>query len=208
MRRRAQDILSVTRGHGFLEGFLARQRAKMADRLIPQQLRNGTIADVGCGNYPFFLLNTEFKQKIGLDKIAHDSCSAFDSCKMIQIINYDVESESDFPLAESSCDVITMLAVIEHLEPAVAPSIFKSIFKALRKGGVTIITTPAFWTDKLLRSMAVLRLVSKAEIDEHKIVYKLSSIEALLVQVGFNEQKVKGGLFELGMNLWVTARKD
>ena len=58
----------VTRGSGLLETFLARRRAEMANRLIPSISRAGCIADIGCGRHPYFLLNTIFSRKIGLDK--------------------------------------------------------------------------------------------------------------------------------------------
>ena len=64
--------VKVTRGHGLLERFLARKRACMANQLIPSHLRNGRILDIGCGSFPYFLLNTVFTEKCGLDKIGAD----------------------------------------------------------------------------------------------------------------------------------------
>lgn len=52
-----------TRGKGYLEPFLARQRARTANRLIPAELRSERILDVGCGTFPYFLLRTEFEKK-------------------------------------------------------------------------------------------------------------------------------------------------
>lgn len=60
---------TVTRGYGFLERFLAIQRLKMANSLIPSDLRTGSILDIGCGLYPLFLMNIDFSKKYGLDKI-------------------------------------------------------------------------------------------------------------------------------------------
>lgn len=200
--------ISVTRGNGFLEKFLARQRAKMVEKLIPQHLRTGAIADIGCGNYPFFLLNTEFKQKYGLDKITISSSVSRHPCKNIKILNYDVESSADLPVPGNFFDVITMLAVIEHIKPEIIPQILRQIYSALRNGGVFILTTPAPYTDQLLKALALTGLVSKEEIAEHKATYKLSYIFKLLYQAGFKEHNLHGGHFELGMNSWVKADKD
>src|SRR5690606_34728965 len=58
----------VTRGKGRLEAFLARHRAQMANRLIPDELRGGTIVDIGCGSYPYFLSTVDFARRVGLDR--------------------------------------------------------------------------------------------------------------------------------------------
>lgn len=207
-RTKDPEKISVTRGNGFLEEFLARQRAKMADQQIPKHLRNGSIADIGCGNYPFFLLNTEFKRKYGLDKVTNASSFSQHSGKNVVILNYDVESRDDPPIPRNFFDVITMLAVIEHIKDEIVPLILRQIYSALRNGGVFILTTPAPWTNQLLKALAFMGLVSKEEIAEHKATYKLSNIFKLLQQAGFKEDDIHGGYFELGMNLWIKADKD
>ena len=58
-----------TRGNGLLERFLAKKRARTADKLVPNNLRGGRILDIGCGNFPYFLSNTNFKEKYGVDKL-------------------------------------------------------------------------------------------------------------------------------------------
>ena len=58
---------NVTRGTGLLEGFLSEQRAKLANKKIPSELRSGKILDIGCGSYPNFLISTNFNIKYGLD---------------------------------------------------------------------------------------------------------------------------------------------
>lgn len=66
-----------------------------------------------------------------------------------------------------------MLAVIEHIEPERLDGIIGEVRRILKSGGLLIITTPASWTDGLLRFMARLHLVSRTEIDEHKAAYTL-----------------------------------
>ena len=58
---------NVTRGSGYLEKFLAKKRLQMANKLIPTSFRQGKILDIGCGSYPYFLLNTPFRKKYGID---------------------------------------------------------------------------------------------------------------------------------------------
>jgi hypothetical protein len=68
-------------------------------------------------------------------------------------------------------------------------------------------TTPAAWTDSLLRLLATLGIVSQEEIQEHKGTYSHKEIKKLLVQAGFSEDRVQSGYFEAFMNLWVSVLK-
>jgi hypothetical protein len=52
-----------------------------------------------------------------------------------------------------------------------------------------------------------MRLVSQAEIDEHKETHTRRSIEEILFQAGFLHNNIMTGTFECGMNLWAKAMK-
>jgi SAM-dependent methyltransferase len=198
---------AVTRGEGKLELFLARQRAKLADSLIPFELRKGRIADVGCGSYPYFLSRVEFSAKVGLDNV-NWNIGGSPECSKIRLIRHDLQSGDPLPLEIESCDVISMLAVIEHIEPSVVPSVLKEVRRALRPGGLFVMTTPAPWTDSLLRVLANMRIISKHEIDDHKDALSLSRIRSMLVAAGFKSENIASGHFEIFMNCWAIARKD
>ncbi|MBI5570585.1 MAG: methyltransferase domain-containing protein [Desulfomonile tiedjei] len=201
--------IRVTRGTGLLEGFLARQRAKTADRLISRDLRSGCLLDVGCGSYPLFLHGTTFARKIGLDKVVGEHYRKdFDptASAAIEFLRHDIEKDPYLPIANESCAVVTMLAVIEHLAPDRVPLLLREIHRILRAGGLLVVTTPAAWTDSLLRIMAKAGLVSATEIEEHKAAYSRTDLAALLAQV-FPGKDVRVGFFEIFMNLWAVARK-
>jgi hypothetical protein len=55
--------------------------------------------------------------------------------------------------------------------------------------------------------MARLRLVSAAEIEEHKGRYSPGQVFSILQQGGFAAQDIRTGYFELGMNIWARAIK-
>jgi SAM-dependent methyltransferase len=197
--------VKVTRGYGLLEGFLARKRAKMANKLIPPRLRKGRILDIGCGTYPFFLFNTSFSEKYGLDKAVQKS--DFDTFQKdrIHLKRYNVEQEGIIPFESGYFDVVTMLAVFEHIEPKRVVGLLKEIQRVLKPGGMFIMTTPASWTDGLLRLMARLRLVSPVEIEEHKDIYTPQKIASILETGGFPKELIRYGYFECFMNIWLTA---
>src|SRR5712664_4747413 len=99
-----------TRGHGLLESFLAHQRARMANTLIPPALREGSVLDVGCGSYPTFLKQTRFAEKFGVDRVL--SSSTIDRLREegIGLQPFDADREDHLPFDDGSLSVVTMLA--------------------------------------------------------------------------------------------------
>lgn len=192
----------VTRGSGLLEGFLARQRARMANRLIPEAARGGSILDIGCGSHPFFLLQAPVADRYGVDRLVVPEGRRLDG---VRLFHADLTSGADLPFEAHRFNVVTMLAVIEHLPAAALGHLLRDARRVLRPGGRLILTTPAGWTDPILRAMARLRLVSPEEIDEHQAGYDRPAIADRLVAAGFQRGRVRTGSFELGMNLWATA---
>ncbi len=179
----------------------------MAQSLIPPDHRKGCIVDIGCGTLPLFLASSDFAQKIGLDKSFNSNIAqSFDSSG-IELIEHDIEKVGELPLKDNCCDVVTMLAVVEHIERQQLERLLVQVYRILKPGGIYIVTTPAPWTDALLRIMARLNLVSAAEIHEHKALYGRTSLLAMLVRAGFRERGMRGGYFELGLNVWAVASR-
>ncbi len=198
----------VTRSYGLLEGILAKERCRIANRLIPAEKRSGKLLDIGCGSHPLFLTNTEFNGKFGLDKMVRpEQKVVLKERHDISLVNYDVEQAREIPFESNSFDVVTMLAVFEHIEPELLPELLSEIHRILKPGGMYLLTTPAVWTDGLLRVLAKLRLVSPVEIEEHKDAYTHPRIGDLLARGGFDRGGMSFGYFEVYLNLWATAVK-
>lgn len=195
---------SYTRGDGLLEGFLAKQRANLANSFITPKQRKGKILDIGCGYYPYFLVNTNFNEKYGIDPSVNLSLIKKDKIKLIK----DRVDNKKFPFRDNYFDIITMLAVFEHIDGNKLISVLKEIYRVLKKDdGMFIITTPAPWTDKLLHQMSKVGLISSEEIHDHKHNHPRSKIENILQQAGFKKGKIRSGFFEMGFNMWFTAVK-
>lgn len=192
----------ATRGSGLLEPFLARQRARRADRLIPRSLRSGRILDIGCGSYPYFLAHTSFKEKFAIDQHA-----APPQLPEISWFRLDLNSAPSIPFEAGFFSALTLLAVVEHLDPKSLLELFKECHRVLAPGGVLILTTPAAWSAGLLRWMANARLVSKEEIDEHVFAYTLPLIGWYFGTAGFEMGKLRFGYFEFLLNLWAIAQR-
>jgi ubiquinone/menaquinone biosynthesis C-methylase UbiE len=195
--------MKVTRGSGLLEVFLAKKRAKLANSLITKSHRSGRILDVGCGSYPYFLTTTKFKEKYGIDPSVNLSLVE-DAGIIFKKIKIDKKT---LPFENNYFDVVTMLAVFEHINQNELIPVIKEIKRVLKKDGVLIITTPAPWSDRLLHKMALIGLISSEEIHEHKHNHSKHKIENILESAGFEKEKIKSGFFELYMNMWFTAKK-
>jgi SAM-dependent methyltransferase len=196
--------VKATRGHGLLEGFLAAQRSRHADRLIPDSARSGRILDVGCGSYPIFLTRTRFSERYGLDRVVPNGLQE----PGLTLIDHDLADPRGLPFADGFFAVVTMLAVLEHLDEDLLVNLIAEIRRVLAGRGLLVLTTPARWTTPVLRAMSRIGLVSSEEIDEHKQQHSKDQIVQLLGVGGFAPQHVEVGSFELGMNLWARARRE
>jgi SAM-dependent methyltransferase len=182
---------------------LARQRARRADSLIPDGARTGRILDIGCGSYPAFLTNTRFAERYGLDRVALPAVRDAG----LNLVAHDVADSSGLPFDGAFFDVVSMLAVFEHLETPVLRRLLADIHRVLRPGGTYVMTTPLRWTEGILKVMSRMKLVSSEEVDEHKAQYSGAQIIPLMVEAGFDPSLIRHGTFELGVNLWATAQK-
>lgn len=193
---------TVTRGSGLLEPFLARKRAQQANRLIPAECRQGRILDIGCGSYPYFLSHTSFKEKFAVDQLSPKS-----EVGDVKWHTLDLNHAPKLPFEDNYFSIITLLAVVEHLDPTALQILFKEIYRVLVPSGHVILTTPAAWSDTLLKWMAGVGLVSAEEIHEHVFAYTLPLIGWYFGSAGFEMTRLNFGYFELGLNLWAVAEK-
>lgn len=193
----------VTRGNGILEKFLSERRARMASSLISRELREGKILDIGCGTFPFFLSFVKFKEKFGIEKDLKEKDAKH---KNINIFEADIEREK-LPFADNSFETVTMLAAIEHLHPENLPAVLNEIQRVLKPEGAFIFTTPAKWTENILRFMSKIGLVSKEEINEHKDQYTHKKLTEILIKVGYKQENIKLGYFEFFMNIYGKVKK-
>ena len=196
---------SYTRGKGILEPLLARLRMQRANRLIPTTLRSGRILDIGCGSYPYFLSHTAFREKFAVDQLEMPAETA--ARNQVEFFTLNLNAQPHLPFEQDYFEVVTLLAVVEHLDPDSMALLFQECCRVLRPGGMIILTTPAAWSDGLLKFMARVNLVSAEEIHEHAYAYTLPLLGWHFGQAGFKMSKIKFGYFELMLNMWATAEK-
>jgi SAM-dependent methyltransferase len=191
-----------TRGIGLLEPYLAKLRANKADRLIPNHLRQGRILDIGCGTYPYFLTRIYFEEKYAIENSPKS-----EGVTGIEWFSLDLNKTPSLPFEDEYFTTITLLAVIEHLNPTSLVELLNECYRTLSPGGVLILTTPAAWSDGLLKFMAKLTLVSEEEINEHVFAYTLPLIGWYFGKAGFKLSNLRFGYFEMVLNMWALAQK-
>ena len=157
-----------------------------------------TLLDVGCGFPPRLLIFLSEKGVIakgyGIDKrVPQDKIG-----ERIELFNLDLEGgrRERIPLPDDGVDVVTMLAVIEHLED---PSwILGEIRRVLRGDGLFILTTPTPIARLVLETLAFLKVIDAREIRDHKRYYSKDELFRTLESAGF--RVIHYRKFELGMN--------
>lgn len=144
-----------------LEPLLRRLRIR---RVLPYVSRypNCTLLDIGCGWEARLLkeLEPHIGRGIGIDFKAPGIRT-----ERLQTISAVLDTE--LPFSEQSFDLITMLAVLEHLQHPHA--ILKETARLLRPGGGVLLTVPSWHAKPILEFLSFrLGIINPEEIRDHK----------------------------------------
>ena len=161
--------------------------------------RNDSILDIGCADGALFhKLKGVIKPSYGLDPVLTEKVTTPD---------YTLAPGS-FPEAVPEgmrFDVITMLAVLEHLPEEAQQTLADLSYKMLNEKGRVIITVPSPKVDHILEVMMKLHLMSDESLDEHH-GFDYRETENLFDKSRFS--MIHKSKFELGLNnLYVFERR-
>ncbi len=156
------------------------------------------MLDIGCG-YDFKLLRTiepYIEHGFGIDFKATDLKSQ--KLTIRKILLYE-----KLPFDKEIFDVVTMLAVLEHLNKPL--EIIKEIERVLAPGGKLILTVPSKLSKPVLEFLSYkLGIVNKEEIKDHKKYYDLNELKLLFRKTNLVIERHK--YFQFGMNNFCVAR--
>jgi glycosyltransferase involved in cell wall biosynthesis len=180
----------------FLEPIFRRFRVRKVLRLIPSKT---ILLDVGCGaDFKFLRSIKKFiKIGVGVDVRARDSYH-----DNLCIVGHKLGK--NLPFEDSRFNVVTMLAVLEHLD--YPEDIIRESYRVLKEGGKLLMTIPSKRSKRLLEFLSYkLNIVSKAEIRDHKNYFAKRKIIQMLEKTKFKNITVK--TYNLGMNYFIVGEK-
>ena len=109
------------------------------------------------------------------------------------VVNYDHTAMNN-----KCFDIIIALAVIEHIHPDEVNLIFKKFKLILNKKGKIILTTPTRRAKLLLKAFALIGVLDKGAVAEHKHYWTKKELYIMAKRAGFVVTKyIK---FQLGFN--------
>ena len=173
---------------------------KALDRLLQRwriakvepYLRGGDrVLDIGCSKGELF---QQFEGRIGEGVGIDDDLDAKIVSDHYQLI------PGTFPeglVDQAPFQVITMLAVLEHVPVERQPLVAKACYQHLAPGGYLVITTPEAVVDHILDTLKFLRLIDGMSLEEH---YGFEPSETPGIFTGQGLTLVRAKKFQLGLN--------
>lgn len=158
--------------------------------------------DVGCGVNG--KLVKEFSPNVekifGLDKKVNEFV---ERNMVVKKHNFNKEP---MPFTDNFFDIITMLAVLEHVDRR--EYVLTEIYRILKPEGVLLLTVPTWTAKPILEFLAFkIGVINAEEVTDHKTYFWKNELSELVLRAGFRKDKIKMSYFELGVNLFLLAKK-
>jgi len=167
-----------TKDFNALDLLICRWRSRALHRLVPA---GATVLDFGCGHQAMFLrsVQSKIRRGVGLD---------YDAAPDRPGPNLEVRPfrfVDRFDYSDASFDLVTILAVLEHIPLDQVDVLFREFSRVLVPGGRILVTTPTPAAQPLLEFLAFrLKIISAPEIADHKHYYSESDLRELAARHG------------------------
>ena len=171
-----------------LDRLLQSWRLRKAARFIQ---RGARVLDIGCSDGVLFRRLAAYGvHGVGVDPTL---CESLDWTG-VRLLRASVD---DALPGLGVFDVITLLAVVEHLPEPVLQRLVQRCRDWLKPGGRIVLTVPSPWVDPILRVLIALRLVKGMEFEEHH-GFDPNALPPLFHAAGFRLREHQR--FQLGLN--------
>ena len=183
-----------------LEPILRRWRIRRVSPVL-KHFNKPTVLDIGCGPQALFLksIADKINSGIGIDK-------KVDNKSFGNIETRRQRLTGVLPFSDESFEIVTMLAVLEHIEPSLTINLVQEIKRILKPSGRFVITVPTQRAKPVLELLSYrLGIVSKLEISDHKKYYDKKDLFDLLYPCGFVVEYYH--TFQLGFNSFCVVKK-
>ena len=178
-----------------LDNFLQEARIRQVASFIPRAAR---VLDIGSHEGVLFArLGKDIDASIGIDPHITKTAKVGHHQLIRGLFPADMPSGMTF-------DVVTMLAVLEHIPPAEYPAFSAGVWQYLKPGGSLIITVPSKWVDPILHVLRFFRLIDGMSLEEHH-GFEVSDTLSIFEQRFFH--LVLHRRFQLGLNNLFVFRK-
>lgn len=162
---------SIPKREALLEPLLRSLRLRQVIAEIPPR---SIVLDIGCGRQAAFLhaIAPKINQGFGID-------FKVENAQVGNIKTFQTILDDQLPFGDNYFDVVTMLAVLEHIE--YEKPILEEIYRVLKPNGKLVLTVPSVWAQPVLEFLAFkLRIVDQGEILDHKRYYDRRRLRTVL----------------------------
>lgn len=176
----------------FLDHVLQKWRRAKTLKYIPEGSR---LLDIGCldGGY-FSYAGKHIRDGLGIDPLLNDMSNKNVRDGITLVKGF---FPRDIPMETKRFDIITALAVFEHIPIDLLQDFVTACYLLLNEKGLVILTVPSPLVDKILIILSRLRLVDGMSLEEHHEL-SINGIKNLFIENGFD--LLIHSTFQLGLN--------
>ena len=169
--------------------FLQRWRIRRASKFIPKGAR---LLDIGCHQGEIFHLLARLEIRgIGIDPLAEITIRS-DRFSVIR-----GWFPGDLPALEQPFDVITALAVVEHIPAEQTSEFARACASLLMPGGRLIVTVPSPQVDRILAVLTAIRIADGMSLEQHQ-GFEPAQVEGIFKPAGIELEHHEK--FQFGLN--------